>query len=109
MTQEQQGQRDAALVTLGDLLGSDPGQARTIWTLTTFGRGETDHVRLFVACGDDIREITWHAAALYGRRVAPGKGIALRGGGYSKGLEAADDVWRGFYGRALDQSRWREL
>lgn len=102
---EREQERDYAIVRLQQIVG----RRSTIYTLTTYTRSQTDYVRTFTVSHGEIVELTYFAARASGRRLVPGKGVALRGGGYSKGLEAADDVYRAVFGRALDQSRWREL
>jgi hypothetical protein len=80
-----------------------------VYTLTTYGRGETDHVRIFVADGGKIHELTYYVARAVGNaQLSPGKGWAFRGGGYSKGLEAFDWACR-IAGVSVDQSKWSEL
>ncbi len=84
------------------------GQFGPIYTLTAYGRGETDHVRIFGVRDGGIVEITGHVAYAFGWKVKPGAGIAYGGGGYSKGLAAAEDACR-VIGRKLDQSTWHTL
>ncbi len=79
-----------------------------IHTLTTYGRGQTDHVRVFVVDADQIIDVTWAVAQSLGRKVKPHAGIGYGGGGYSKGLDAAMDAARAA-GFVLNQSNWREL
>lgn len=84
------------------------GRSRPVYTLTTYGKGQTDHVRIFGVQDGAIVEVTFHVAQLLGRKVKPRAGIGYGGGGYSKGLDAAMDACRTI-GRKLDQSTWHEL
>jgi len=80
-----------------------------LYTRTDYGRGETDYVRLYVVSENrQILDMTYAVAKLSGRRLTD-RGLALRGGNYSKGLEVADDAYKAVYGRPLDQSRWMEI
>jgi hypothetical protein len=94
-------------------------ETSTVYTLTTYGRGETDYVRLFTArlgdFGPELVDLTYHVAKAAGRRVTR-EGIAYGGGNFSKGLEGADDCWRAAFGEPVPQSRgwtrapgWAEL
>lgn len=116
--------REAETITtardhLREILGEDPRQAPALHTLTTFGRGETDHVRVFVigkrwSASEPARilELTWHLAVVLGRANVPKKGVAYGGGQLNKGLEAADDLWHAAFGRYLGEQQrthWYEL
>jgi hypothetical protein len=103
---------------LREILGTDPKRAPALHTLTTFGRGETDHVRVFVIGkpygGDPARllELTWHLACVLEKPNVARKGVAFGGMQYSKGLEAAEHLWHAAYGReeAFPQrTHWYEL
>src|SRR4051794_15233385 len=101
---EQRAQREYAIKRLGEVLDRDS----LLYTLTDYGRGETDYVRVFTAKAGKIVELTFYAARAAERRQTV-RGIALGGGNYSKGLEVADDVHRAAFAAPLDQSKWREL
>lgn len=85
-----------------------------VFTRTTYGRGETDHVQVFVIVPEPdgrpaIRDVSYYVARAAGRKVTD-RGIAYGGCQYSKALEAADDCWRATFGESIDQARtWREL
>lgn len=106
-----------ALEGLRGILGDDPRKAPALETLTTFGRGETDHVRVFVVGKPwsahepaRILSLTYHLAVLTDRENVPGKGVPYSGGQYNKGLEAADDLWRAAFGKGVPQAtHWYEL
>jgi hypothetical protein len=105
-----------AIAGLRDILGDDPKRAPALHTLTTFGRGETDHVRVFVVGkrygGDPARllELTWHLACVLEKPNVPHKGVPYGGGQLNKGLEAADDLWRAAYGQGVPQlTHWWEI
>lgn len=99
--QERAAQVAHARVTLRRVI---PRRATTIYTLTTFGSGETDHVRIFTVKGGEIVELTYFVGVLSGRRNVSKRGLAYAGGQYSKGLEAADDTWRARFGEAFPQN-----
>lgn len=81
----------------------------TIYTLTTYGRGETDYVRAFVISDYGLLEITWHIACLLDSKVKPKAGIPMGGGQLSKGLEVASFA-RTLIGRKLNQlDHWKEI
>lgn len=90
-----------------------PDDGRAIYTLTTYGRGETDYVRVFTLDPGDagqrpyIAELTFYVGKVTGRRITD-KGLALGGGGYSKGLDVFIDALQAV-GQTPDQSRWEEL
>lgn len=102
-------ERLAAVIQLRRIMGDNPEDAPTIYTLTTYGRGETDHVRLWVIHDGQLTEITYYTAKAIGSKVTPRKGIPRRGGGYSKALDTADSVWHHAFGRPLNQHLWQEL
>jgi hypothetical protein len=81
------------------------------YTLTDYGRGETDYVRVFYATEDrQIHEITYHVAQVIGvEKIKPGRGIPRAGGQYNKGLDTVDAACRAV-GLELDQlNGWWEL
>ena len=101
--------RDAETVALAieglrEILGPDPKAAPCLHSLTTFGRGETDHVRVYVIGkpygGDPARilSLTWHLAVIWDRANVSGKGVPMGGGQYNKGLEACEALWQAAYG-----------
>lgn len=94
---------------LADLLSQQGGR---VYTLTTYGRGERDYVRIFtVNALGKIIDITTYISMLTNRHnygKAKG-GLGYGGGQYNKGLEAADDAWRAAYGRPIPQENWEEL
>lgn len=108
-----------ALEGLREILGDDPKAAPALHTLTTFGRGETDHVRVFVVGKKwntsepaRILELTWHLAVVLGRANVPKKGVGYGGGQLNKGLEAADDLWKAAFGCYLGErqrTHWYEI
>lgn len=84
-------------------------RGRVFYTRTEFGRGETDHVRIYVATKrDEISDITYYVARANDLRMSD-RGIPFGGGGYSKGLEAADYAYQAAHGKPLNQKFWREL
>ena len=85
-----------------------PTRRTRIATMTDYRRGQTDYVRVFVTHDGRITDITYFVARAAGRRMTE-RGIAFGGGGYSKGLEAADDAWRARFGEALNQGQWDSL
>lgn len=86
-----------------------PNRRSKVWTLTRFGRGERDYVRLFVARpAGEIVEITFYVAVLTDQPLHD-DGIGYGGGQYSKALEAADDAWRARFDEPLPQSQWQDL
>lgn len=89
-------------------MGESPDDTSTVYTLTTFGRGQTDYVRVFVVDDGSIVELTYHVGKAGGLRQNT-QGLAYGGGQYNKGLEAADSLWRVAFGEALDQSHWVEI
>ena len=99
----------AMTVTDQDRLSELVGTDNTIYTLTAFTKSQTDYVRVFVVKDGEIVEITYLISQRIGRKIKPHAGIAYRGGGYSKGLEAAMDAAHTAGHGHLDQSRWREL
>src|SRR5262245_35331188 len=104
---EKEAERAHALATLKTLL---PDERVRLYTLTTFGRGETDYVRIFTARAGEIVELTWWLRAAAGMRGRPRMGIAFGGGQYSKALEAVDLLWHTRFGAAFPQDRrWGEL
>jgi len=104
-TQERQAEQERAAVSLRSYI---PTRRTIIHTRTDYTRGQTDYVRLYVVSNGAIVDITYFVARARGRRMTD-RGIAYSGGGYSKGLEAADDAWRARFGEALRQSQWREI
>lgn len=64
-------ERLAAVIRLRRIMGDNPEDAPTIYTLTTYGRGETDHVRLWVIEDGSLTEITYYAARAMGSKVVP--------------------------------------
>lgn len=82
-------------------------------TITTHGKGLTDHVRVFVPGTYNgkptIHEITFAVAQVAGyKRIVPGKGIPVGGGNYNKALHVLDGAARSL-GMSFDQGSWREL
>jgi hypothetical protein len=108
--QEQINEREHALTVLGQKIDRDT----VIDTQTAYTRSQTDYVRIFIIGRDhegrpEIQDITYFVARARERRMTQ-RGIAYRGGGYSKGLEAADDAWRCVaFAEPLNQANWREL
>lgn len=81
---------------------------RDLFTRTDYGRGETDYVRVYIAPrADAIVDISYHAARVSGRRMTD-RGVALRGGQYSKGLELVENIWHAI-GAKSDQQHWHEI
>ena len=84
-----------------------------IYTLTDYGRGMTDYVRVFVigtssdGCDREIHELTWLVARATDGAFSD-RGLPFGGGNYSKALEAFCGACRAA-GVAADQSRWRKL
>jgi hypothetical protein len=85
-----------------------PSRRTVIHTRTDYMRGQTDYVQVYVVNNGRIRDITYFVAKAAGRRMTD-RGIAYGGGGYSKGLEAADDCWRARFNEPLRQSQWERL
>ena len=85
-----------------------PSRRTIVHTRTEYMRGQTDYVRVYVVWRGEIEDITYFVARAAGRRLTD-RGIAFGGGGYSKGLEAADDAWRARFNEPLKQSQWRRL
>lgn len=83
---------------------------RVFYTRTEYGRGETDYVRIYVADRDEIHDLTYYVARAQGLSMND-RGIRFGGGGYAKGLEAAEAAYHaagGGFG-TFDQHNWREI
>jgi hypothetical protein len=104
-TQERQTEQENAVEALQRFI---PSRRTIVHTRTDYTRSMTDYVRVYVVSHGAIQDITYFVARARGRRMTD-RGIAYSGGGYSKGLEAADDAWRARFGEALRQSQWREI
>lgn len=83
--------------------------SRPVHTLTTYGSGMTDYVRVFVV-GDDYRlvELTYLLSLLTTYRLKRDKGLALGGGNYSKGLDVFLSVCH-VAGVDADQGQWEQI
>ncbi len=79
-----------------------------VYTLTTYGSGMRDYVRVFGVKNGGIVDLTFHVAQILGRKVKPNAGIGYNGGGYSKGLDAAMDTYSAI-AETLNQGNWSEL
>jgi hypothetical protein len=80
----------------------------TIYTLTSYGRGETDYVRVFITFDGRIKDITGRTAMTLGRRLVNNDdrfGIAMGGYGYNKGHDVGMALKRAL-GRDV---RWESL
>lgn len=103
---ERRTQQAHARATLQRII---PSRKVSLYTLTTFGSGETDYVRIFTVRRGEIVELTYYVGVLTGLRNASKRGLAFGGGQYSKGLEAADATWRARFGEAFPQNpSWGE-
>ena len=87
----------------------------SIFTLTEYGRGETDWVRVFVASKrNSIHEVTYLAAKATGHRYSERhRGIPMGGGGYSKALDVYLAIRYALGhnkpGSVEGQNKWKEL
>jgi hypothetical protein len=105
-TQERETQQAHARDVLARLL---PRKATTLYTLTTYTRGQTDYVRIFTVHDGAIKELTYYVGVLAGRKQKEKQGLAYGGGQYSKALECADDCWRARFGEPFPQGpAWGE-
>jgi hypothetical protein len=108
--QDQINEREHALKVLAGKIERDT----VIYTQTAYTKSQTDYVRIFVIGRDyegrhEIQDITYFVAKASEQRMTE-RGIPYRGGGYSKGLEAATDAWGCVaYAAPLNQGNWREL
>jgi hypothetical protein len=81
-----------------------------VYTLTRFGRGQTDHVEVYVAdpATSRIERLTYEVAKVSGHRMTD-KGMPFGGGGYSKGLDAFILTCKAAGLPDAPQARWEEL
>lgn len=100
-----------------DQLRSILNERSVIHTRQEVGRGETDHIAVYVITNrnDDaapvITNISYYAALATGRKLRPGRRIIAVGGGQlNKGLDVADALWRVVFGVSIDQTNnWEEI
>ena len=88
-----------------------------IYTMTDYGSGETDWVRVLVAPKrGSIRDITYLVGPAIGRKHRERNGkfvVPMGGGGYSKGLDIYLDIRYALGhlkgGSVEGQDKWREI
>lgn len=86
-----------------------PDRRTIIHTRTEYTRGQTDYVKVYVVKQGRIFDASYYVARAAGLKVTD-RGIALKGGQYSKALEVADWAWRTrFDGESLPQTHWSEI
>lgn len=103
--QDQINERERCIAAVKKYVDEDT----RVYTLTTYGKGTTDYVRVFVAHDGTVVDITYYVAraADYHRQIKP-IGWPFGGAQYSKGLEAFDWTCR-VAGTKSDQRKWGEL
>lgn len=87
-----------------------------IYTMTEYGKGETDWVRVFVAPKKgSIRDVTYLVGPAIGRKLRDRNRfqIPMGGDGYSKGLDVYLDIRYALghqkAGTVEGQAKWREI
>jgi hypothetical protein len=87
-------------------------QNTTIFTRTSFGSGERDYVRAYIAPrANEIIDISYYAATVTNRKMTK-HGISVAGLQFHKGHEIACDAWKAAMGdnHPFNQDRnWREI
>jgi hypothetical protein len=106
--QDKINEREHAMKVLSKLITADT----VIHTRTDYGKGQTDYVRVYVVAPDyegrlEVSDVTYFVARATESRLTD-KGLPLRGGGYSKGLDVFISTCHAL-GLPANQHRWREI